>query len=108
MTDPNPRVVYLPTHALLGLLGTITSWFLTAIMFFNRNGNPIAQKHPWKIQVVFVISVVLSIYMVSIGRRALAPRMPKPGQQIGLTPFQAVWVTVFVVFIGLLYAWVAN
>jgi hypothetical protein len=92
----------------MGALGTVASWFLTAIMFFNRHGNPIAQKHPWSIQVVVVVAVILSIYLATIGRRALASRMPKPGQQIALTPLQAVWVTIFVVFIGLLYGWIAS
>lgn len=89
--DDDPKVVYLPTTGLVAVLVTLETWFFTAYSYLG-------DKDPFKQGVCGALSVAATIFLVTVGRKAMGGRWPvKRGQQIGITPSQACWVTVLVI-----------
>jgi hypothetical protein len=100
--DNTREPVYLPSSALLGILVTIESLFLTLYSFLGSEDH-------FKQYVCSIISAVAALFLLTVGRRALRGHWPLPhGRGIGLTAGQAVWVTCFVIAGGLFYYWMFN
>src|SRR5262245_33808330 len=100
--NPNPKRVYLPNSALLGVLVTIESWMLTLYSFLGQQAR-------LKQGVCAALSVLASVFLLTVGRKAMKGRWPvQRGQSIALTGWQAVWVTIFVIAGGLFFYWMFN
>jgi len=98
--DNNPRVVYLPSVALLGVLLTIETWFFTAYSFL---GDTLKQG------VCSALSIAATVFLLTVGRKAMGGRWPvQRGQQIGLTRLQACWVTMLVIAGGCFHWWMLK
>jgi hypothetical protein len=105
MTIPDnddPKVVYLPTTGLLAVLVTIATWFFTGYAYLG-------DKDPLKQGICSALSVAATIFLVTVGRKAMSGRWPvRRGQQIGITPSQACWVTVLVIAAGCFHMWMLK
>lgn len=103
MPDPKkPKIVYLPTTALVAALVTVQTWFLAVYSFL---GN----KDPLKQGICIALSVAATLFLATEGRKAMGGRWPvKPGESVGITPFQACWVTVLVIAGGIFHWWVLE
>jgi hypothetical protein len=100
--ENNPKIVYLPTTALVAVLLTAQAWFFKAYSLWG-------DKDPFKQNVCTGLAIGATIFLLVVGRRAMAGGWPvKPGQKIGLTGFQACWVTLLVAAGGVFHWWMLD
>jgi hypothetical protein len=100
MQDDRPKMEFLPNVALFGVLVTVQFWFFTIYSFL---GN----QNPDKRALCSSRSIAATVFLLTVGRKAMAGRW-QPGQPIGLTGFQACWVTILVIAGGLFHWWMLN
>ena len=100
--DKRREVVYLPNLALFSVLVTIATFFF-AVYSWMADLDQIKQT------VCLGLSIAAAIFLFTVGRKSLSGHWPlHPGQQIGLTSFQIVWVSILVIGGGLVHAWMLN
>ena len=98
----NPKIVYLPTTALVAVLLTAQAWFFKAYSFFG-------DKDPFKQSVCSGLAIGATIVLLTIGRKAMGGGWPvKRGQKIGLTGFQACCVTLLAMAGGVFHWWMLG
>ena len=100
--DEKCESVYLPSSALLGILVTIESWFLTLYSFLGSQDR-------FKQAVCATISAIATLFLLAVGRRTLRGHWPiPPDRGKGLTPVQVIWITCFVIAGGVFYYWMLD
>jgi hypothetical protein len=97
-----PTIVYLPTTAMVAVLVTLESWFFAIYSFLGH-------KDPLKQIVCTSLSVAASIFLATVGRKAMGGGWPvKRGESIGVTGYQACWITVLGVAGGIFHWWMLE
>ncbi len=100
-TDPGPlpdikkpKVVFLSDVGLLATFVTMGSWFLSFYSFM-------VAKPVWKQTICAILSIASSVFLATVGRKAMGGGWPvKRGQQIGVTLWQVFWVTLLFIAFG--------
>jgi hypothetical protein len=100
--EKNPKIVYLPDAGLFAVLATLQTWFFTVDAFLG-------DQDPLKQAVCTALSAAASLFSLTVGRKAMGGRWPvKRGEKIGITRFQACWVTLLVIAGGCFHMWMLK
>jgi hypothetical protein len=103
MPDENsPKIIYLPTTALVAVLLTVQAWFFKIYLFLG-------DKDQFKQSVCSGLAIGTTIFLFTLGRKAMRGGWPvKPGQKIGLTGLQACWVSILGIAGGVFHWWMLD
>jgi hypothetical protein len=94
-----PKIVYLSNLVLFSSILTAEMLVLTIVSFVV--GNNLLKR-----AIVGGLSALVFLFWVFIGRKAMGGKWPvKPGQSIGITFRQVLWVTPLVVGVGIFVTW---
>lgn len=105
MKPRNRDIAYLPSSAVIGLLVSIWSWMLTALLWIGDWVTLGQWPNELKMIIAHVVSIAASIYVVTKGRADYRSNRPLPGQSIGITGVQAIWVALAAVIVGVFGTW---
>jgi ABC-type proline/glycine betaine transport system permease subunit len=105
MPTRNRAIAYIPSSALIGLLVTVFSWMLTVLLWAGDRLTLGQWPGPFKLVLCHVVSIAATVYVVTKGRTDLRKHKPSPGQSIGVTGIQAIWIAVVVVVLGSFGTW---
>src|SRR5262249_4480170 len=76
--------------------------FLIFVLAFSKHATPL------RMVIGIVVCFLALLFVTTIGRRAMKGKLPlQPGQQIALTGWQIVWVTVLWVAAGFFLMWLS-